>query len=338
MPFESVEAIAPAPALQFSTERGSGDFEFWEQDMHAMYDIDPMESDRNTGRFVSNRFFSERGVVLESAYDRQFIRLTKKHSSQFGNLLLVVRFVSGGGLGESNGAPLAYKAGDIMINDYSRQYSGVHFASELEGVFLEKAQLGYDPCAPLPKIDYAADSAMGKLLHRELDRVIHPLLGGGSVLDLARFERFISCVKLAIDGGLPEGDVRTRARAALKDLICEYIENNLLDPELSANRILREFGVSRASLYRMFEPETGVRNYIALRRLYGAVHDLSIKPRVRGKVHEVSERWGYSSDANFSRSVRRAFGTSPGMLFGAAAPAKLPSPTVETLTLVGSGM
>lgn len=315
MPFEAVETTEPA--LNFAADYARGDFEFWHQVSKNMYDIDPMASADNTGTFEAHRFLSEKGLLLAAAYDRQFIRVTKKHSSEFGDRVFVARFLSGGGLGESDGAPLRYRAGDIMINDYAREWHGVHYASKIQGVYLQKERLGYDPSAPLPKIDFHANSAMGKLLHQELDRLFDPLLSGRHAMKLSRFERFISCVKLAIEGGLVEGDVRTRARAALKDLICEHIEKNLIDPSLSTTSLLKEFGVSRATLYRMFEPEGGVRNHIAVRRLYGAVHDLSIKPRVRGKIHEVSEKWHFSSDANFSRSVRRVFGTSPGALFGA---------------------
>jgi len=316
MPFTVADKVEPK--VKFSTDYSAGDFEFWRQIMLDSNDVDPMTSPLNRGKFETRRFRNARGVLTTATYDRQFMRLTKKHISRIGDRIFVLRFLSGGALGQTDDQSLRYRPGDVMINDHAREYQGVHFASEVQGIYLEKAHLGLDSSAPLSKLDFPATSTMAKLLHREMDGLFDPLLRGDKEVHLSRFERFMSCVKLGIDGGHVDEDVRTRARAALKDLICDHIEKSLLEPDLSATSLLREFGVSRASLYRMFEPEGGVRNYIALRRLYGAVVDLSAAPRARGKVHEVSEKWGYSSDANFSRSVRRTFGTSPGMLFGAA--------------------
>ena len=334
MPFTVADKIEPK--LKFSTDYSTGDFEFWRQDMSELYTVDPMESAQNTGQFEVRRFLNPRGVITASTYDRQFMQVTKKHSGRIGNFIFVLRYLSGGALGQTNGAPLFYRPGDVMINDYARQYDGVHYASKVQGIYLEKEHLGLDCSAPLSRLDFPASSTMAKLLQHEMDGLYDPLLSGDKTLHLSRFERFISCVKMGIQRTPPDGDVRTRAREALKDLICEYIEQNVGSPELSTSTLLREFGVSRATLYRMFESENGVRNHIATRRLYRAVLDLSAAPKVRGKVHEVSERWGFSSDANFSRSVRRQFGTSPGMLFGAAVPSNPASQAAEGLPSAGN--
>jgi len=303
------------PKLAFDVNQGSGGFDFWSEYTSWMYDVEPMVSASNTGRFNTRAFSCELGALLRASYDGQFIRTTKLHTARSANLVFVLRVLSGGIVGDSEHGPLQYRPGDVMINDYAREHHTMHLTSTIEGVYLEKSALGLHPSAPLPRYDFAANTTMAKLLQNEMDGVFAPLLNGEAALHRYRFERFLSCVKVAINGAVPDGDVRTQARRALKELIGRYIEKHLEAPELSTVTLLREFGVSRATLYRMFEPEGGVRNYISSRRLFRAITNLSREPGVRGKIHEVAERWGFSSDANFSRSVRRAYGAAPGALF-----------------------
>ena len=79
--------------------------------------------------------------------------------------------------------------------------------------------------------------------------------------------------------------------------------------------ILQTFGVSRASLYRMFEPQGGVRRFITDRRTLHAVMDLSRTTGRRGYIREVSDRWGFPSMVEFNRTVRRLYDQNPSALF-----------------------
>jgi len=133
-------------------------------------------------------------------------------------------------------------------------------------------------------------------------------------LDLSAFSRFIACLKLAIGSEDQDTDVRRRARDAVAAAIRVHIEQNLESYSLSTTSLLRQFGVSRASLYRMFESSGGVRQYISDRRLYRAVLDLNKSPLRRGQINQISEKWGFSSAASFNRAIRREFGVTPGSM------------------------
>ncbi|MEL7113396.1 MAG: hypothetical protein AAGK93_10740, partial [Pseudomonadota bacterium] len=74
--------------------------------------------------------------------------------------------------------------------------------------------------------------------------------------------------------------------------------------------------LSRATLYRMFEPLGGVRNYLMYRRAVAALFDLAEAKAERGSVLRVCERWNFSPPANFNRSIQRLFGNSPRALIG----------------------
>lgn len=300
--------------IDFLSKRRRGSFDFWFEDTSALFDITPIASRENTGRFEIIRHMSSAGIIVNGRYDAQSLRLTKRHSSRTSNLIFIQRFASGGAVGRFGDVAFSYRPGDIAIVDHGRRVEGLHEASHLAGIYLSKESLGLAPDAPLPILHFAKGTLAATIIGRELDRMSLPLQLGQGHLNAADFSRFIDCVRLAIFSPPHEGDVRTTARRALRDLICEHIETNLLSPDLSTTSILQTFGLSRATLYRMFESDNGVRNYISNRRLFRAVFEISAQPTRRGLIHETAERWGFSSNANFSRSVRRAFGTSPGQL------------------------
>ena len=108
--------------------------------------------------------------------------------------------------------------------------------------------------------------------------------------------------------------MRKHARDAIFRQICRYIEQNLEDPNLSTRLLLDQFGVSRATLYRMFEPLGGVRNYVTERRAAAALFFISNNDGGRGFVQAACERFGFSSPANFNRTIQRLFGNSPKAL------------------------
>jgi len=134
------------------------------------------------------------------------------------------------------------------------------------------------------------------------------------------YTQFIAYLKLALGSEQKCGDVRREVREANKVAMCQFIEIHLDRPELSVALLLKNFGVSRASLFRIFEEFGGVRQYISDRRLMRAVLDISKGERRRGEISVIAEKWGFSSHANFNRAVQRKFGLPPGALVGTHLP------------------
>lgn len=112
-------------------------------------------------------------------------------------------------------------------------------------------------------------------------------------------------------GASAEGrDVAMRAVPAISlARLRDHIEANLGDPGLGAATLVRTFGVSRATLYRLFEPLGGVANFIAERRLAQAFRSLTSHEPER--IGVVAARWGFLNSSSFSRAFRNAYGMSP---------------------------
>lgn len=286
----------------------------------AVVDLTPLNSSSCTGLFINEVWIAPDCMFSQRAMDGNSHRHDAKHIRESGNMLFVSRFLSGQSTGTTGDTPYAIHPGAISIRDYSRPFDGIQTAGVTQGVFFLHEGLGFDPTENPSLMIFPENSIVAKVLHAEFDAVFLQLSDGAQQISAERISRIRSCVQLAIYGGDEKDnktDIRIIARDALKDLICEEIERNLSDPNYSTRNILSSFGVSRATLFRMFEIDGGVRNYIRNRRLYRAVHQISIDPLTRGEISRASSEWGFSSDANFNRAVRRSFGTSPSSLFEA---------------------
>ena len=91
--------------------------------------------------------------------------------------------------------------------------------------------------------------------------------------------------------------------------IRRYIERHIAMPDLGPDHLCKTFGLSRASLYRLFEPIGGVTDYIRSRRLRSAFRMLA-NDRSR-TVGEIAYACGFADISAFSRAFRHQFGMSP---------------------------
>ena len=98
-------------------------------------------------------------------------------------------------------------------------------------------------------------------------------------------------------------------RGAVIMEIRRYVETHIAMADLGPEHLCKMFGLSRASLYRLFEPIGGVTDYIRTRRLRAAFDMLSTE-RQR-TVGEIAYACGFSDISAFSRAFRHQFGMSP---------------------------
>lgn len=93
-----------------------------------------------------------------------------------------------------------------------------------------------------------------------------------------------------------------------------YVEEHLLDPGLGQQALLDAFGITRSTLYRLFEPLGGVTGYIARRRLHHAFRRLSDTRAPNQPVSKLSAELGFSHPSAFTRAFKEAFGLSPSQV------------------------
>lgn len=91
--------------------------------------------------------------------------------------------------------------------------------------------------------------------------------------------------------------------------IISHIERHICDPELGATSLQAEFNLSRPTLYRIFQPLGGVSQHIRCRRAVVAHQHLRRDPdcSITWLLYEA----GFTSERQFQRAFRAAFGVSP---------------------------
>jgi AraC-like DNA-binding protein len=133
------------------------------------------------------------------------------------------------------------------------------------------------------------------LLNGNADNAIHPV---HSALDL-----IVQC--LTNDSSRATGH---EPADASKQHILEFIESHLVHPDLDTDRLITEFGISRAKLYRIFAEYGGVQHFIRDKRLDAVLRDICEQPKLR--ISEAAKRHGFSNNRQFQRAFRAKFGVT----------------------------
>lgn len=112
----------------------------------------------------------------------------------------------------------------------------------------------------------------------------------------------------AVPGQLREAAAREQFKQVLMRRARRFIGERLRDPQLSPEQVARGIGMSRASLYRLFEPVGGVARAIRNARLSQALRDLQASSVTIG---DIGFNLGFSSESQFSHAFKAYFGRSP---------------------------
>ncbi|MGA3250013.1 MAG: helix-turn-helix domain-containing protein [Paraburkholderia sp.] len=106
-----------------------------------------------------------------------------------------------------------------------------------------------------------------------------------------------------------KGSKPALARAMAFDQARRYVHENLHDDDLSPNRIVESLGLSRPTVYRLFQHEGGLGAYIRHVRLRAAADELVAWPGV--PVQQIAYAHGFRSASDFTRAFRRVYGLAP---------------------------
>ena len=94
--------------------------------------------------------------------------------------------------------------------------------------------------------------------------------------------------------------------------IRRYIEQNLRSSALNADGLAKTFGLSRASLYRLFEPVGGIASHIRKARLNRAYQEIVAPDLANQRIAPIVYRLGFKNLSAFNRLFKATYGLSPG--------------------------
>jgi AraC-like DNA-binding protein len=162
---------------------------------------------------------------------------------------------------------------------------------------------------------HGAQTVIGPLRHAPARLLGHfvlslaeqmPMAGADDMPRLAAALR--AMIVATLDKVAPPPTPGCRMKARIDDVIFANIASARLDPA----RIAELVGVSRSTLYRLFEGSGGIAAHVQRMRLNGVRADLTDPARASEPISRVAERWGFYSVTSFNRAFRAAFGMTPG--------------------------
>jgi AraC-like DNA-binding protein len=191
---------------------------------------------------------------------------------------------------------------------------------KVRSLYLEIPRVEFASRFNASKIPVAMTMATGRGLGRIAAEFCATLASEGSPLDeVARArlgDELMDVLALALDMGDRDelSEDATAQKARLRS-VKAWIEEHLIDPDLSLERIAKNNGVSLRHLHYLFRlTEVSASEWILDRRLQRC-YDMLTRPELRSlSVTEVAYRCGFRSSSHFSTAFRRRFGHSPSEL------------------------
>ncbi|PHY19036.1 hypothetical protein CSW59_11455 [Caulobacter sp. BP25] len=230
------------------------------------------------------------------------------------DLILVQIIAQGADRRQAHRGDIETKVGDICLLDLTRPFqSETQFCGNFSLAIPREALAARDrDLDDLHGLVLRHDTPAARLLKGHVETLWN-MAGAISMQDAPAVGR--ATIDLLSGLALPASD-RQAARLAISESritqIRRFIDANLDDPRLGPETLCRRFGLSRASLYRLFAPLGGVREHIQGRRLRRAFDVLTDPAFAHLPLSHVAETHGFSAWSSFARAFKARFGLSPG--------------------------
>ncbi len=308
---------APSSRLDISVRPGNArDFELWRDGLSPLYEMDTPDASGRTSYAaeMTSYFIADVGIATGSASAANFERtpLTIARGG-LDNICLLIYSEGGCGL-DTEGHSAEVHPGDVCFLDMTRQSTLRAPNYQNLSVVLPRVLL-----APLVA---DLDGLHGRILQKSTSlntmlvshlRTLYdeaPVLTSKDAGAAAHGTAALVAAFAGASGNGREAIEQASASASLQTAR-RLIEANLHEPDLGPDLVCQRLGMSRAKLYRLFEPIGGVGEYIQQRRLSRAYQALTDPAQAGIYIGAVAARCGFGSASVFSRAFRNAFGISP---------------------------
>ena len=289
-------------------------YETWLESVADVFDAKPDSRD-GIGRFpIEMNVFHPGPLVLGQFVSPPQVFERSPRSIANGGLdhFLIQLYESGGFAGAAGGADIRVRAGDICIFDLTRTLDTR--ASDFRNVTLivprPLLETFVEDVDALSGIVLAGEEPLTRMLARHM-RSLH-----GEMAQMAQDEAeaaaraTVALIAVAAQRHAGFGTTGSKPLVSRFRAIVAHIDANLHDETLSPNSICADLGMSRATLYRLFEPVGGVAEFIRIRRLEAAMRLLVAPQACAVSIAEIAFGCGFKSLSSFSKAFRSHFGLS----------------------------
>ena len=292
------------------------EFDLWQSSYSSLYDMDAESAAaRSTFRAGLTSYNLANVVIIEGYSSAETLKRTERTiaRSSVDHIALVVRLEGGFGL-DIDGRTAEVHAGDVCFLDMTRRSTLRAPDYRCLTLVLPRTLLAPN-VANLDDLHgriLPATSPLNTILtgHMRALYAQAPSLGSS---DAHAAARGAAALVAAFAGASSDGrEVIAQVSAGASLQACrQMIDATLQDCSMRPELLCKKLGVSRAKLYRMFEPLGGVSQYIQQRRLTRAYHILADPAHAHERISAIALRCGFSNVSVFNRAFRQAHGLSP---------------------------
>lgn len=197
------------------------------------------------------------------------------------------------------------RPGDVHIIDQSRAWTARYEAHDQCSIFLPHDRIGYNPSEQPVVRTFPLASFDGRLLHFAI-RDFYDTLERGE-----RDTSGLSSVVEAVLHGAARMSQNAQFKAARDSALQFFAREVGIDEKLLAHALARDFGISRATVYRAFRDHGGLERFRMKARLDRAHDLLAGQEAPRGEIGRIASGYGFASTAHFSDAFLDRFGVRP---------------------------
>lgn len=221
--------------------------------------------------------------------------------------VFITQLVTGSAFFYHGNGCLRLNAGDMVVYDTAQPYL-FGFETKMRQLLIDipRDALHGHRLVGSPNLPYVVSPTadVNGTRVRALGGLVRALIDDGDADDQRRDDLLSSALSLLTG--------RESTGAALRRTATTYIMGRLTDPDLSVESVARAIGVSARHLNRTFAADnTTVSQFIHRQRLDGAHKELVDPAASVRRIADIAARWGFSSQAHFTRAFRREFGCTP---------------------------
>ncbi len=288
-------------------------FSVWKESISVLFDV-TLEARDNEQNFSSQLITCHLGDFLlsNSVSQGQCFRRSRKRVAQDGlDHLLVQIYRKGNNVGICGKTQLDAQPGDVFILDLGQALETRTEDYDNLTLVIPRAILAQYIKFPerLHGKKLAGESVLGQLLREHIETLWHRI-GQVSAQESSAIASGLTGLVATYFGGLELPYDCPDIQAVTLETIRQYISQHVADTRLTPQFLASRFGLSRASLYRLFEPLGGPAYYIRQERLQRSLELLTQASSY--SIAAIAASVGFCDEAHFSRLFRAAFGMTPG--------------------------
>jgi len=306
LPLSTFETASLSPKEQFTA---------WRESIAALFDAAPLGDSEPPSFFGEFKTYVVGPLMMGgTAFDgHRYGRTAARARRDSLNHYHLTLHLSGGFVGRCGEHDIVVGPGDITLLDFAQPIALESRQAELLAIGVPREILELT----IPRRDHhglvlRGDTSLGGLLADHMHSLVARLPGMTVEEAIAASSGAAGMIAACFQPSAATfANARPELQESLSNRIRQHIAQNLHKGPLSSDDICVTFHISRASLYRLFEPFGGVSAYVQNQRLSRVFTALMNPLQNHRKISEIAYEWGFGSEAHFSRAFRKTFGMTP---------------------------